>query len=295
MALSQADIEVIKSAVPPQFRPGADHARLLGNSFSDATDTNVSVAPASGGANFLTDDRTRELAGQMFANNPEAATGFMLTGAQITQQQRDERQRQAKRSSDQFVQNEIEAALHRRLAELDAEIARIDKRLGEITLRRGKIADKLDAIDDINTLLASGQLDPSNPVHAALLRRAGYDADDTKREDFADRVKKDRGDLTREDTALEGETGGLLKRRKEADDQRSELRTARTDVANADSEEAKLSALQRAEAVLGKQTIDTTEKAVSGETADTPGAKEFYAQSDEVEWDAPPPAEPPSV
>ncbi len=287
MALSQADIETIKSAVPEQLRPGADHARLLSSSFCDAADTHVSAAPASGGADFLTDDRKRELAGQMFANNPEAATGFMLTGAQIAQQQRDERERQAKRSGDQFVQNEIEAALTRRLAELDAEIARIDKRLGEITLRRGKIADKLDAIDDINTLLASGQLDPNNPAHAALLRRAGYDTDDAKRDDFAYRVRKDRGDLSREDSALDGEAGELLKRRGDAVREKGDVNQALANLDAADTEETRIVAERHAQSLLAKQDLDETPES---DDAEPKATDEFYAKSDDLDWGDPPPA-----
>ena len=318
MGFSRTEIETKRAAVPPQFRPPADQEQLLGNIFYDVADTEVSATPASRGTDIMTNDRLRELAGQIFVGNPDATASFILSGAQIALQARDEQKRREKRHRDQLIYDEIRADIERRLAELDARLADIDQRLGEITQRRDTIAGRLDAIDDINMLLASGQLDPDNPAHAALLNRAGYSADDARDDGFADRVKKDRRDLSREDDILALEADSLLKERDEVEREKKDVKRVQAALESADTEEARLTATRHAQTVLGRQelaaaahesgSVDAKQlaanaivetdvasyRAVSADAtqAVTKDQAKFFSGGDDMDWDNPPPAKP---
>ena len=76
------------------------------------------------------------------------------------------------KKSDRFfrdvVLRQIIADLQEQIAGWQAEIKDIDQELTENN-------DKLSAIDQLKDLLQKGELDPNNPAHAELLRKAGID------------------------------------------------------------------------------------------------------------------------
>ena len=256
MAFTDAEIAELKSLVPQQHRPRAEHSDLLSNRFYSAADVLASAARVNpGGGNPLTDDNAREMAGLIFADDPEASASFILTGAQASKQAYGESHEEKQRRKDRETYDLIRNALDQRLAELDVELAEIDARLGVINDLRSQIADKLDAIDDLERLVANGTLDPNNPAHAALLRRAGYSTEDTEQDDFAERLRHDRADLAHKDGALETEWNRKMKRRGEVVAERREVEAARAEIESADTPQAMENAERRAQTLLGSQQL----------------------------------------
>ncbi|QIG79945.1 hypothetical protein [Stakelama tenebrarum] len=141
--------------------------------------------------------------------------------------------------------------LGRRLAELDAELAAIDGRLSEITSRRNEIGESMEALDELERLHARGQLDPNNPVHAALLRKAGISPDDT----LGAAIARRRHDLSGEDDALAAESNEKMKRRGEVVRERQDVIAARAEIENADTDEARIAAETRATTLIGAQQL----------------------------------------
>lgn len=263
MAFRDADIEVMKAAVPSQHRPRPDHFNLLSSSYYDAADAVASAAPASqsiehdgaSSADPLTDDHAREMAGLALADDPEASASFMLTGAQASMQTNGEGNEQKKRERERTTHDLLMDSLNRRLAQLDAELVQLDKRLDEIRQRRIELGDGMEALDELERLAANGQLDPNNPAHAALLRRAGIDPEKARREDMNDIIAQRRRDMGREDDALEGEWNVKMKRRGHVASEREKVRTARAEIESASTPEAMEKAELRAQTVLGSQQL----------------------------------------
>jgi hypothetical protein len=194
----------------------------------------------------------------------------------------DERKKEDEQRS---ILDELRAQLDERLAELNAELARIDKRLDEISRRRNELGDGLEALDELDRLTATGQLDPDNPAHAALLRRAGVDPEDARRKDMNDIIAQRRRDMSREDGTLEGEWNAKMKRRGEVIVERDEVQAARAEIENAHTPEAMEKAEHRARTVLGSQQLgeaayQTDNQRAKMIAADAVAANETPSQQD---------------
>lgn len=321
MALTITDIAALKSTVPERFRPDPASIRPLIQSFGAVAELRSATLMYEGGAShnaheFLTSDdplvsdRAREMAGMALAGDADATAAFVFTGAQMARRMEAENQREDERRRDELVYDQIRAALDARLAELDAELARIDARLGEIRERRDELAERMEALDDLDTLAKSGKLDPDNPAHAALLRRAGIDPR-TPRESIADVIAQQRRDTAREDEALEREWNERMKRRDEVIREREDVRAARREIESANTPEAMEQAQRRARTVLGAQQLgeaayqtdnqraktiaadavaanERSDRTASSTASNRRAASEtgdYFAQSDDNDWE----------
>ena len=111
------------------------------------------------------------------------------------------------------------------LALLDAQIADLERQIAEYDRLIEEYEEQLSAIDELRELIESGELDPTDPEHIALLRRAGIPEDDW-------------GTVTIDDLdGLEKETKDKLddakQKRDDARDQLDKTQKVRDGVANA--------------------------------------------------------------
>lgn len=273
MAYGADDIERLKAAVPPQYRPSPEAGGQLPEIFRQnnaamgtlRVPTTLKGRPGDILENHPSPenpfgDLPRHQMGLAFMtgnSDPEAAPGFMLTGAQMAMRTAAliEGEQRKRSEESRFIMDQLRRQLDQRLAELDAELARIDERLDAIGQRRADIGESLEALDELETLQASGQLDPDNPAHAQLLRRAGITPEDARRKDAGDIIARRRGNLGREDDDLEREWNGKMKRRGEIIEERQSVIEARAEIENADTPEAVERAESRARSVLGAQQL----------------------------------------
>jgi hypothetical protein len=300
MPFGARDIEALKASVPDRFRR-VDDAGALSRKFD--VDSRRESTALQGSQNLARFDL-----GQLAATaDPDTPTAFILSGAQ--QSVRNARREQVRHDKDRDA-NELGFdifmwALEKRLADLQAELIAIDTRLEEIRLRRLEIGDELEALDELDQLAATGKLDPSNPAHAALLKRAGIPVEDAKRNDITALILGRRKALGIEDTALAGEWNNLMNRRGVVVEEIDDVKAARADIENADTDEARILAERRASTVLGAQQLteaaasvdDVSAKLLAAEAIGVSAKSEdfnrsivanssdFVAQSDELNWD----------
>ena len=195
--------------------------------------------------------------GLAFLQNPGGAANpsFTLHGAHaIVQAMLAEQQRQEQRKETDFVRSQVQQALDQRLAALNAELTLIDTRLEEIRVRRIKIGEELEALDDIEALKREGKFDPANAAHAELARRAGLRPEEAAEISLSDLILR-RQALTTEDGDLETERNERLKRREVVIAERQDVLTAQSEIERVDTEEARILAERRAETVLGAQQL----------------------------------------
>lgn len=139
---------------------------------------------------------------------------------------------------------------------MNAELQAIDERLEEIRKRREQIGEELEALDDLDALVASGITpDPNNPAHRRLIQKAGIDPERMRGNAIAALIGQRRRDLDGENGQLDEEWNERMKRRGEIIAERREVRGALSDVNNADSEEARILAERRARTALGVQQL----------------------------------------
>ncbi len=259
MARDEADIAELKSRIPVQFQPPSSMSGSLSLNFQSQGamlapyTLQGSENPSVSEADPFTDDHAREMQGRIFAADPDASPSFMLTGAQASMRASSDGTEQKKRERD--TRRQLLDALNRRLAELNADLLRIDTRLEEIRLRKNAIGEELEALDDIEKLAASGQLDPRNPKHAELLRKAGIDPAKVDQHNISDLITQRRRAMNGEDEALDGEATELLKQRKIVELERAEVEAARNDIESANTPEALERAEARARTILGSQQL----------------------------------------
>ncbi|MCF8467276.1 MAG: hypothetical protein K9G33_07720 [Sneathiella sp.] len=253
MALTDAEIAEIKAGIPARFQPPHDSSGALTMNFQNQ---GAMLAPFTlqGSA-----DLDRHNIGLAFINSGDQGStpGFMLSGALATIRatEKSEIEKRKRGEEQRFALDQLNAQLDARLAELDAELAQIDERLEEIRQRRIEIGDGLEALDELEHMAATGTLDPDNPDHARLLRRAGIEPEDARRRDMTDIIAQRRRDMSREDGALHDENDGLLKRRDTVAREKKEVEAARAEIENADTPEAMKAAEHRARTVLGSQQL----------------------------------------
>lgn len=202
-------------AIPQQFDPkaGARVPALIRDFGTANAVDNFSVSPVDerssstalqGGENL-----TRKLLDLGRGQDTAETIGYRSIGKQVESEQRVEAKRR-KEDDLRFALRTAREILDERLAEIAERRAEIAKRLGEIEI-------ELDALDDLERLQAKGvAIDPNNPAHAAMLRRAGIAPEKIKPgEDIALLLLSrrlgladERDALSREDAALkfEGET-----------------------------------------------------------------------------------------
>ncbi|QIG79455.1 coiled-coil domain-containing protein [Stakelama tenebrarum] len=260
MALSQSDIEELKAAVPPHMRPAAGAGALLPASFGLASAHDYDngppeqqntvpafVGPLSGpDTQKLIVETVRQFdAGQIDTTSLIIPANLGKLRATAEKRKRDQR------SADLLLLD----LLDRRLAELDAELAAIDGRLSEITRRRNEIGESMEALDELARLQARGEVDPNNRVHAALLRKAGISPDEAQGDGLSAAIVRRRHQLGGEDDALAAEWNEKMKRRGEVMRERQDVITARAEIENADTDEARIAAETRATTLIGAQQL----------------------------------------
>lgn len=248
--------------------------------------------------------------GMAFASNGDTSgPSFILTGSQAALRNARFAQHEHRQQEEQSVDlalSQARADLAARLAALDAELAAIDARMAEIVERCAAIGESMDALQDIDDLVASGKLDPNNPAHAALLRKAGIDPDSAHdNDDWAEIIRQRREELSREDGGLDSEWNDLLARRGRVAKRRGDIADALADISQADTEEAKYSALQHAQTVAGVralggaafETDDEGRKLIAADAVGVSAKSEEYNQqaatdkenfvstNDELDWE----------
>ncbi|MEI9849880.1 MAG: hypothetical protein WDN24_02265 [Sphingomonas sp.] len=240
MAFHANDIARLKAGIPDSFQP-RDASGALSQRFRDLQTFNMGLAFVSG------------------ADDPETANpGFLLPGALLrAREARTEQKRKDEREkSDRFSMAQAKAALDRRIAALDAELAAIDRRLEEIRLRRAEIADKLDAMHDIEERRRSGKkFDGRDAADRRLLQAAGMSEEEANGDDYAAIIARRRADLSGEDDMLQTEWNAKMKRRGEVVIERAGAVAARGEIESASTEEARIMAERRAATVLGAQQL----------------------------------------
>lgn len=281
--------EQLRNQIPEQFRASDEMRGALS-------------------ADFRTNSTTYELHSQTLANMmPEGQTPIMLSGSQqsIQKHQLAETNRKKRAREAQFMSTLD--MLNRRLEELDAMIAETNEELERVNERRLEIGNQLEALDDLDSLRRSGQLDVQNPAHQRIMKKAGIDAN-ASAADIAMLIQNQRIALGQEDEALEEEGNALIKRRDALETEREEVLVAKAEIENADTPEAIAAATERAQTVLGAQQLghalalsdnqnaatvvaevvssSDTEKAYV-EDAATDSAQ-FFEGSNDMDWGSPP-------
>jgi len=152
---------------------------------------------------------------------------------------------------------------------LENEIDAIDKRLGEIETRLDEIDERLEEITDAESALdeleALEDIDPDDPAHADLMRRAGVtrealvrDGKDAALSAQRDALAGERGALTGEQTALGDEEIELTRTRAETERLLNEARELEQRLEAGDPD-----AIRQTEALMdgtgGFNVIDGTE------------------------------------
>lgn len=188
---------------------------------------------------------------------PENATSFILSGTQqVAREASISLDNRKKRSENARFTRSVLDILNERLAELDKHIADISTEIQRINDRRIAIGDELHALQELEDLLAAGDLDRRNPEHNAIMKKASVhpDASLSYVEAF---IAAQRIALTQEDEMLENEGNVLIKRRDELEREREDVLTAKAEIENATTPEKRVAADEAARAMLdAKQLID---------------------------------------
>lgn len=104
---------------------------------------------------------------------------------------------------------------HLMLKSLAHQIAYLDEQIAQIDARIEEIEESLSAVDQVETLYKSGQLDPDNASHAALLKKAGISR--------AEIESNGQSAIDRKRTELNDEKDELRQRRDTLQEKREEL------------------------------------------------------------------------
>jgi len=312
MPFDEADLDRLKDSLPDAYR--AERAGgMLTNNFLTVSALRA-LTPLKGSHEKNIAEQTLFNLGMGFLNGSAdvAAPNFILSGAAQTA-----REHVLENSSHEKTEREeIDTALaqsreqlRRMLADLDEELAAIDARLEEIRLRRIEIGNELGSAQDLEDLVAKG-IDVSDPAYADLCRKAGIDPAQLRGKDKGDQldvIAHRRSELTAEDDTLETEWNDKMARRGVILERKKDVNAALDDLDQANTDEAKLSAIRRAETVTGVRALsgaafetDNAEKkliaadtvAKSAESVDfgkraATDTAAFIAASDDLDWDKP--------
>lgn len=262
----------LKAAIPDRYQPQPDAGGALPASFHSVGAQSAPTPLQGSEIDRTTQERDRHNLGAVFvAGDPDqSAPSYMLTGAQaLAKNSHIAMIEQRRREGDnRLAITQMQAALDARLAALDAELLALDARIGEIEQRRIEIGDNLEAIDELEQIERSGQkLDPNNPAHAALLRRAGIDPDEADKATVADIIARRRRDLAIEDGALGTEWDTKMKRRAQVARERVAVAAAKDEIENANTDEARILAERRAATILGAQQLGDAASQTENRTA----------------------------
>lgn len=310
MAFDAGDIEKIRARVPANHQP-PQAAGLLSNVFSSVDSRGESTA-LQGNETGAVDraahasEQQRFHLGMGLIDDPHAAApGFILPGALATLlADRTEKKEREEREEAEFAIDQMRRALDERLAKLNAELVAIDRRLDDIRARRAQIGEDMEALDELSRLERTGQLDPNNPAHARLLRRAGIKPEEA-RDNLAALIAQRRQALNDEDDGLEQEANANMKRRAQVIRERDAVQEAKNEITQADSAEARMLAERRAATALGAQQLGeaayqsgshhakmVASDAVGGSAKSEASNRrvaaqtdEFFAKSDDSGWD----------
>lgn len=259
MARDDAETGRPKAAIPDNFQPAPGTGSRLSNHFLSVDSLRESTPLQGSEIDRTAQERDRHNRGAAFVagDSDQAAPGFLLTGAQATARKSHMTViEQRKRDDERFASDQMKAALDARLAALDAELLALDTRIGEIEQRRIAIGDNLEALDELVQIERSGQkIDPNNPEHARLLRKAGIDPDKADKATLAEIIARRRRELGLEDEALDAEWNAKMKRRGQVATEREAVAGARDEIERANTDEARILAERRAATMLGAQQI----------------------------------------
>jgi predicted nuclease with TOPRIM domain len=188
-----------------------------------------------------------------------ASPGFLLTGAQaakLAQRIAMGAEKKNRETTDAMLRDQLMEALNRRLAELEAELAKIDERLSEIEEERAALGERLEALDEIARLHKRGELDPTNPAHAHLLTQAGLSTEDAQREDFDEIIAQQRHEMSEQDSALEGEWNDLIDHKHDLEQECEKIRRTKEALKHSGTPEAMQEAARLTVTALGEERLD---------------------------------------
>jgi predicted nucleic acid-binding Zn-ribbon protein len=290
MVWDRDEIERMKAAVPVEFRPVGETHGLLAEDFQAGLQGKTPTLHDSGNISIDAELDTHNIGLQFVAQNVgedggPASPGFLLAGAQaakLAQRIAMGEEKKNREATDAVLRDQLMDALNRRLAELEAELAKIDERLGEIEEERAALGERLEALDEIARLHKRGELDPANPAHAQLLAQAGLSAEDAQREDFDEIIAQQRHEMSEQDSALEGEWQDLMNQKHDVEQECGKIRHAQEGLSYADTPEAMQEAVRQAATALGEEPLT----GVSDMDWDT----EPPTQPEQAEKPTPPPA-----
>jgi len=288
--------------IPQQFDPKAGaKAPALARDFGTAHSADmVSFSPVdelrSSNALQGNESLTRKLLELGRGQDVAETIGYRSITGKVVES---ERQVQTRKRRD----DDLRFAIRTAREILDARLAEIAERRAEIAERLDAIELELDALDDLERLQAKGVIiDPNNPAHAAMLRRAGIAPDKIKPGDdialllLSRRlfVADERDALSREDAALKIEGDAITDLRDDADANPNDPAVL-----------AQLAALGRTDSgsrILGgvaQSSVNDDLKATAADAASSgtafrdlarEGAVEtdaYLSRGDDLNWDAP--------
>ena len=214
----------------------------------------------------------------------------------VNGQENEKSARQRKKQQDNsFTYQLLQQQLQQQLDVIDAEISRIDARVADIDKQLDEIDDAKLAMDELEELQTNGKLDPNNPRHAALLRRAEIDPDEVEEDNLDVLLVQRRQELEQQEQALTSERDKLLEDRQQLQTTRDKLAEAKDKLdANPDSPAALAEAQEvyeqgkavTAEMVDQRVEVIGTEAelfAVQLEQIAAPaGSPEYFAQVDAI-------------
>lgn len=208
----------------------------------------------------LTDDFSHnayEFQSKALANISESGSDapIILSGSQqaIKQHQLNETTRKKREREAHFVN--VLDRLNQRLEELNLLIDEANERLEQINDRQLEIGDQLEALDELDELLNTGQLDTHNPIHQRIMKRAGI-SHEVAATDIAVLISEQRTTaLGQEHDDLEDENNTLIRRRNDLEAEREQVLTVMAEIENADTPEAREIAEERAQNILDNSKL----------------------------------------
>jgi hypothetical protein len=269
MPIDSGDIERLKAAIPKDFQPPPTIRGRL-TSYFLSVDSLRESTPLQGSETDPVNDVDRRAAadarerynlgmGFVTGNTGLAAPGFILSGAQVAIQNAQVAEvEQRKHDDERFALDQMNAAVDARISKLNADLIAIDKRLEEIRVRRAAIGTSFEALDEIARRRARGEkLDPANEADRHLMETAGMSEEEANSADYAATIAARRRDLDREDSALSTEWDTKMRRRGDVLHDLADAQTAKGELENADTGEARVLAERRAATMLGRQQLST--------------------------------------
>lgn len=210
-------------------------------------------------------------------------------------QNADAKKNKKKQADDTMRYLLLQQQLQQELDRIDAEIDRLNARIAKIDKELDQIDDARLAMEELEELQAGGRLDPDNPRHAALLRRAGIDPAQARQDGMDAILAQRRAELDQKEQALKAERDRALEDRQQLQAARDKLAEAKDSLdANPDSPAARAEAQEVYEQIKGvsakiiDQRVDIigTEAELFAEKIeqiDAPqGSPEYIAQVDAI-------------